>query len=115
MESGSFKRYVKKIRKYYKDRYDFTIKTIEKYIPYDKVLGNGGLYIFVKINGLNTRDILKECYKRNVVFMPGDIFFINKEEKNWMRIAFSRTSEEEIEEGIKIIGEVIFSLKSKNN
>ena len=115
MESGSFKGYVKKIRKYYKDRYDFTIKTIEKYIPYDKVLGNGGLYIFVKINGLNTRDILKECYKRNVVFMPGDIFFINKEEKNWMRIGFSRTSEEEIEEGIKIIGEVIFSLKSKNN
>ena len=115
MESGSFKRYVKKIRKYYKDRYDFTIKTIEKYIPYDKVLGNGGLYIFVKINGLNTRDILRECYKRNVVFMPGDIFFINKEEKNWMRIGFSRTSEEEIEEGIKIIGEVIFSLKSKNN
>lgn len=47
--------------------------------------------------------------------MPGDIFFINKEEKNWMRIGFSRTSEEEIEEGIKIIGEVIFSLKSKNN
>lgn len=115
MESGSFKRYVKKIRKHYKDRYDFTIKTIEKYIPYEKVLGNGGLYIFVKINGLNTRDILKECYKKNVVFMPGDIFFIDKEEKEWMRIGFSRTNEKEIEEGIKIIGDVIYSLKSKNN
>lgn len=114
MESGSFKRYVKKIRKHYKDRYDFTINEIEKNIPYEKVLGKGGLYIFVKIKDIDTRKILKECYKRNVVFMPGDIFFINKEEKNWMRIGFSRTNEEEIKEGIRIIGEVIYEIKEKS-
>lgn len=112
MESGSFKRYVKKIRKHYKDRYDFVISEIKKNIPYEKILGNGGLYVFVKIKGVKSRDVLDKCYKQNVVFMPGDIFFVNREEENWMRIGFSRTNEEEIKQGIKIIGKVIQELKN---
>ncbi len=115
MESGSFKRYVKKIRKHYKDRYDFTIKEIEKHIPKEKVLGNGGLYVFVKLENLDSRDVLNKCYERGVVFMPGDIFFVNKEEKNWMRIGFSRTTKKEIEKGIRIIGEVIDELNTNKN
>ena len=107
MESGAFKRYMKKIRKHYRDKYNFTLLQVKKYIPYEYILGEGGLHIFIKLKGVNGRDVLKECYKRGVVFMPGDIFYSNEDGAERIRLGFSRVSEEDIEKGIKIIGEVI--------
>lgn len=113
MESGAFKRYMKKIRKYYRDKYNFTLLQVKKYIPHEYILGEGGLHIFIKLKGINGREVLKECYKRGVVFMPGDIFYSNEDGSERIRLGFSRVSEEDIEKGIKIIGEVISEISSK--
>ena len=42
--------------------------------------------------------------------LPGDIFYINNEINNTLRLGFSRLSFEEIEKGIKIIGDTIKEL-----
>nr|WP_032122364.1 PLP-dependent aminotransferase family protein [Clostridium amazonitimonense] len=111
MESGAFKRYIKKIRKHYKAKYNFTLLQVKKYIPHECILGQGGLHVFIKLKAVNGREVLNECYKRGVVFMPGDIFFNkNNNEHQWIRIGFSRVKEEDIEKGIKIIGEVVKEL-----
>lgn len=114
MESGAFKKYMKKIRKHYKDKYNFTLEQVKKYIPNDYILGEGGLHIFIKLKGINGRDVLKECYERGVVFMPGDIFYNGDNGEDTIRLGFSRVSEEEIEKGIKIIGDVVNNLMNKN-
>ncbi|AIY84482.1 MAG: PLP-dependent aminotransferase family protein [Clostridium baratii] len=114
MESGAFKKYMKKIRKHYKDKYNFTLEQVKKYIPNDYILGEGGLHIFIKLKGINGRDVLKECYKKGVVFMPGDIFYNGDNGEDTIRLGFSRVSEEDIEKGIKIIGDVVNNLMNKN-
>ena len=114
MESGAFKKYMKKIRKHYKDKYNFTLEQVKKYIPNDYILGEGGLHIFIKLKGINGRDVLKECYERGVVFMPGDIFYNGDNGEDTIRLGFSRVSEEDIEKGIKIIGDVVNNLMNKN-
>ncbi|WP_338630637.1 PLP-dependent aminotransferase family protein [Clostridium baratii] len=114
MESGAFKKYMKKIRKHYKDKYNFTLEQVKKYIPNDYILGEGGLHIFIKLKGINGRDVLKECYERGVVFMPGDIFYNGDIGEDTIRLGFSRVSEEDIEKGIKIIGDVVNNLMNKN-
>ena len=114
MESGAFKKYMKKIRKHYKDKYNFTLLQVKKYIPYEYILGEGGLHIFIKLKGVNGREVLKECYKRGVVFMPGDIFYSNGDGSERIRLGFSRVSEEDIEKGIKIIGEVISEISNRS-
>lgn len=114
MESGAFKKYMKKIRKHYKDKYNFTLLQVKKYIPYEYILGEGGLHIFIKLKGVNGREVLKECYKRGVVFMPGDIFYSNEDGSERIRLGFSRVSEEDIEKGIKIIGEVISEISNRS-
>ena len=83
----------------------------KKYIPNSTVSGEGGLHIFVSLNNIDTRALLKECYKKKVIFMPGDIFYVNGEGKNTMRLGFSHLSLEEIEKGIKIIGYIVKSFK----
>ncbi|NLW49132.1 MAG: PLP-dependent aminotransferase family protein [Firmicutes bacterium] len=107
LQSGQFERYLKKARKVYKQRHETAIKLVKEYIPCRKVWGEGGLHIFVELEGLNTREVLARCYQRRILFMPGDIFFTDDSGGNTFRLGISRVKPEEIEEGIKIIGAVV--------
>lgn len=44
--------------------------------------------------------------KKGVIFTPGDIFSIDDRCKSTLRLGLSRLNLNQIEEGIKIIGEV---------
>ena len=115
LKSGSFGKHIKNVRKYYKDKFNLVMSMVEKYIQYEYVTGEGGLHIFVKLkNNIDSRRLLKLCYDDNVIFMPGDIFYDNSDSNNKVndtfRIGFSRVTDEEIKEGIKIIGKNINKL-----
>ncbi len=105
MKSGSFERYVKKARNIYKEKYDLITRLAKKHIPHKYILGDGGLYIFIKLEGINARDLLDRCYTRGVIFAPGDIFYTDDKGKDTIRLGFSRLSMEDIEKGMWIIGE----------
>ncbi|GAA0120989.1 MAG: PLP-dependent aminotransferase family protein [Clostridium argentinense] len=116
MKSGAFNRYIKKIRKYYGDKYEYTLEQVKKYIPNESIMGQGGLHIFIKLhNNINSRIVLERCYKKGVVFTPGDIFYTDDSGKSTMRLGFSRVSEEDIEKGVKIIGSVVKELSEEIN
>lgn len=114
LQSGAFERYMKKIRKFYKEKYEFALKCVEKYIPTESIWGEGGLHIFIKLNGLDAREVLDECYKKGVVYTPGQIFYVDGEGRNTLRLGFSRVSFEDIEKGTKIIGDVIKNMIEKS-
>lgn len=105
MKSGSFEKYVKKVRNIYREKYELAKRLCEKYIPHKYILGDGGLYLFIKLMNINARELLNRCVKRGVIFTPGDIFYTDGGGFDTLRIGFSRTSLEDIEKGIKIIGE----------
>ena len=100
-------KYIKKIRKFYGDKFNFAYKCIKKYIKTEYILGDGGLHIFIKLKNIDTRVLLEKCYEKNVIFMPGDLFFTDNSGFDTLRLGFSRLSFEDIEIGIKIIGETI--------
>lgn len=111
LKSGAFNRYVKSVRKYYRDKYNLVMEMVDKYIPYEYVTGEGGLHIFIKLkNNLNAKELLSLCYDDGVVFMAGDIFYSSFNHNDTFRIGFGRVSDEDIETGIKIIGENIKKL-----
>lgn len=60
-------------------------------------------YIY-KIKNIKSRELLKECCKRGVIFTPGDIFYVDNKGEDTFRLGISRVSLEEIEKGFKIIG-----------
>lgn len=126
LKSGAFSRYLKNVRKYYRDKYNLVMEMVDKYIPYEYVTGEGGLHIFIKLkNNINARDLLNLCYKDNVLFMPGDIFYkdyckyynseCSNEGNDSFRIGFGRVSDEDIKKGIKIIGDNIKLLSNLIN
>ena len=105
MESGVFERYVKKVRSIYREKYKYCKTLVEKYIPHKEIMGDGGLYLFIKLDNINSKELLQRCYKRGVIFMPGDIFYTDGKGEDTIRLSFAKTSMEEMERGIKIIGE----------
>lgn len=107
LNSGSFEKHVKKVRKSYKERYEFAVKCINKYINPDFIWGEGALHIYIGIKGIDSRELLNRCLKRNVIFTPGDIFEVDNSINNTLRLGLSRLTLKEIEEGIKIIGECL--------
>jgi len=111
LKSGAFSRYLKNVRKFYKDKYNLVRKCVDKYIDYEYLTGDGGLHVFIKLkNNLDAREVLDICYKKGVIFMPGDIFYQGEKGKDTLRIGFGRVSDENIEKGIKIIGEAVNEL-----
>jgi DNA-binding transcriptional MocR family regulator len=110
---GYFDKYIKKVRKIYREKYETAFNCAREYIPNISLSGEGGLHIFVELEpGIDTRTVLERCRKRGVVFTPGDIFFTDNTGKNTMRIGFSRVDNENIVKGIKIIGEVVKTWKA---
>jgi DNA-binding transcriptional MocR family regulator len=110
LKEGNLEKYIKLIRKEYKSKYKFALNCAEKYIKYSSIYGEGGMHIFIKLKDLDSRDVLNKCINKNVIFTPGDIFYVDGNGKNTLRLGISRNSLEDIEKGFKIIGEVINSL-----
>lgn len=105
LNSGAFEKYIKKVRRIYKEKYEWTNKCIRENLRDVKIWGEGGLHIFIKIPNVDTRKLLKICYEKGVIYMPGDLFYIDHEEKETLRLGFTRLSYEDIEKGIKIIAD----------
>jgi DNA-binding transcriptional MocR family regulator len=108
--SGSFEKYLKKTRRFYKDKFDIALELAKKYIPCKYIWGNGGLHLFIKLHGIDSRLLLEECYKNGVTFLPGDVFYTDVYEKDTLRLGFSRLSYEQMKEGFQIIGSAINKL-----
>lgn len=107
LNNDSFEKYIKKIRKVYGDKFNLAYECAKENIPHEYILGDGGLHLFIKLKNINSRKLLKKCYEKKVIFMPGDLFFVDGNGNNTLRLGFSRLTHEEIEKGIKIIGETI--------
>lgn len=112
LKSGAFNRYLKNVRKYYKDKFTLVTAMINKYIPHEYITGEGGLHVFIKLkDNINARELLRLCYEDGVTFMPGDIFYSDRKNgNNTFRIGFGRVSDDDIKKGIKIIGKNIKKL-----
>lgn len=105
--NGNFDKYVKKARAEYKRKYELTKACCEAHLPEAQLSGDGGLHLFLAFPAnVDTRRLLEACAEQGVIFTPGDRFFIREGEgTNTLRLGFSRVTDENIERGIRIIGQ----------
>jgi DNA-binding transcriptional MocR family regulator len=63
---------------------------------------SGGLFLWVELpEDVSARDLLEECVRRNVAFVPGGAFFPNGGHENTLRLNFSNMPVERIREGVR--------------
>lgn len=103
----------KKAIKYYSEKLNFFLETMEEYFPKDKGImwtkPEGGLFLWITVpEGINTLELFYMAIEEKVAFVPGDVFYPEGYRKyNGMRINFSYPTREQIVEGIRRLSAVI--------
>jgi len=102
--------HLSQIRTLYRSKQKLMLDAISNYFPENvKVFpSSGGMFLWVVLpDTISSLDIFYEAVKEKVVFVPGDPFYVNKQNTNAFRLNFSNASNENIEKGIKRLGHVI--------
>ena len=109
-QSGKLEENIKSNVKIYKKKRDAILNALEKYFPKEAVWTKpqGGFFVVATLpEYIDTKEMLKEAIEENVAYVPGAPFFADGKGQNTMRLSFCFPSEENIEEGIKRIGNLI--------
>jgi|TARA_B100001971_G_C18263386_1_gene589288 valine--pyruvate aminotransferase len=107
------------IQPFYAKKSKQTRKLIYKYfddsLPYYIHMNEGSffLWLWFKDFPIKSKELYTRLKKKNVIIVPGEYFFPGVKDKKWkhvdecIRINFGAASEEDIEHGIKVIGEEV--------
>ncbi len=102
--------HIAKIVKTYGEQRDAMVSAIRKYFPKSVryTQPDGGMFLWVTLpDGLPAMELFQEAIKSDVAFVPGDPFYIGRENVNAFRLNYSCVDSETIEKGISILGRVI--------
>lgn len=102
--------HVEQIREVYKHRAGVMVQAMKDYFPPEVKFTDpdGGLFTWAELpEYINTRELAAECLKQNVAFVPGSGFFPNGGNEHCMRLNYSCSTDEQIVNGIRIIGDMI--------
>jgi 2-aminoadipate transaminase len=110
MRSGELPEHLDKANVVYRRKRDAAVQAMEKYCSEWATyrIPDGSFYLWVemdsRIDWNLTRD---ECRARGVYYRAGETFATHGNASRHFRLAFSYMSEDQIEEGIAILGEVV--------
>ncbi|GAA0309246.1 2-aminoadipate transaminase [Gracilibacillus halotolerans] len=113
LESYSIAEQSESLRLVYKEKAETMTRALELYMPEEVTwfYPDGGYFVWIQIDGVDTTKLLTTATENGVSYIPGEFFFLNREEgKSYLRLSYSYESKEQIEKGIKLLADVI-----KNN
>jgi 2-aminoadipate transaminase len=105
------------IRKVYKRQRDLMVSMIEEHFPQEIkcTRPEGGMFLWVTLpEKLSSLHLFKLATQENVAFVPGKAFYVDGGGDNTLRLNFSNSDEEKIEEGIKRLAKVIKRALAEN-
>ncbi|EKF86053.1 PLP-dependent aminotransferase family protein [Methanobacterium formicicum] len=116
LQDNNVDKHIQSIKQLYKSQRDQMVHSIRKYFPegVKHTSPQGGMFLWVTLpEGTSSMELFELAMEENVAFVPGETFYTENPEKNTMRLNFSNSSVEEIEEGMKRLGNAIKRLDNK--
>ena len=104
------------IRRLYKHKSEYMIACIEKYFPAGCrcTHPDGGMFLWVTLpDGVRGIDVQRESINRGFAVCAGDPFYEYERNVPHIRLNFSNGSEEQIDSGMRVVGEVIKQLLNR--
>ena len=110
IRSGSLDLHVMKICEMYKPKRDIMMSAMERYFPEGYVCNKpmGGMFAWATLpEGIDTEVMFLDAIKEKVAYVHGKAFHVDGGGGRSMRLNFSYSSNDQIEEGMKRLGNVI--------
>lgn len=110
LESFDYDGHIGHLCEVYGERRQAMLSAMEHYFPAEAkwTRPEGGLFLWVELpERLSAEELFEEAIAERVAFVPGTSFFACERKLNFMRLNFSNSKPEMIEEGIKRIASVL--------
>lgn len=110
LKRGNIEKHIAEMAKLYGKKRDVMITALRKYMPkgVSWTEPEGGLFLWVVMpENINSEKMFETAIKNNVAYVMGSAFYPDGSGKNTMRLNFSYSSFEEIDEGIKRLAKAI--------
>jgi 2-aminoadipate transaminase len=107
---GRWREYIADLVRIYRDRRDAMLEALARHFPSQATwsVPEGGLFLWATLPAyINTTDLLAKALREDVAFVPGSAAYVDGRGTAAMRLNFSGSTEDEIREGIRRIGNVI--------
>jgi 2-aminoadipate transaminase len=107
---GYIDEHLEKIKTLYKGKMYRMLAAMDKHFPPEAkwTRPEGGMFIWVTLpENIDTKEMFTRALEHNVAYVHGASFFANKNGKNTMRLNFTYATDEQIDEGIKRLGQTI--------
>jgi 2-aminoadipate transaminase len=107
---GRWREYIDDVIEIYRARRDVMLESMERHFPAQAqwTRPDGGLFVWATLpDYIDTTDLLAKALRENVAFVPGRAAFVDGRGGSSMRLNFSGSTEDEIREGIRRIGNVV--------
>ncbi|HEX2911984.1 MAG TPA: PLP-dependent aminotransferase family protein [Chloroflexia bacterium] len=109
-ESGQLDKHIEVLREIYRKKRDRMLAALERYMPDGSrwTEPQGGFFVWLELpEKVDTVKMLPAAIQAGVNYLPGPACFASRSGRNTIRLAFSYIKLEEIEPGLRILGEVI--------
>jgi 2-aminoadipate transaminase len=109
--------HLKLIRSMYKKQREAMVNALERHFPENVKFTRpeGGMFLWVTLpDGISSMELFNLAIKENVAFVPGRAFYADGSGDNTLRMNYSSSSEEKIEEGVKRLASAIDTLLKKH-
>jgi 2-aminoadipate transaminase len=110
MSRGLLPKQVEKICALYGKKLEAMLKALEEYMPegVEWSKPEGGLFLWVKLpRKMSANELFPKAIENKVAYVVGSAFHCNGKGQNTMRLNFSFSSEQQIDEGIKRLAKMI--------
>lgn len=101
--------HVKNLKKIFKAKHHKVLELLSE-VPHITILNKskGGFFIWLQLaDYINEEKFYHKCKLRGVSILPGNIFYHDKRSSGKIRLSFISPSLEELEEGVKIMKDIL--------
>lgn len=102
-------KHIEEIQVVYKERCELMVEMIQKYFPAEIKYTDpeGGMFLWLELpEGLDSDAILDDALAAGIAYIPGESFFSFDGVKNTIRMNFTMVKDNQIRDGIRILGDV---------
>jgi DNA-binding transcriptional MocR family regulator len=112
--SGAINDSIAHVKRALRERRDALVGALDRYIGEDAsfVAPEGGYFLWVELpEEVDTEQLLAAASERGVVFVKGSDFMLEGG-RNALRLAYSGVTPDQIEEGVRRLGEALAAIKA---
>lgn len=102
-------KHIEEIQVVYKERCELMVEMIQKYFPAEIKYTDpeGGMFLWLELpEDLDSDVILDDALAAGIAYIPGESFFSFDGVKNTIRMNFTMVKDDQIRDGIRILGDV---------